>query len=81
MEQTARVRQPNAVDEIQPCLAPFDHDLADRSFDPATDLGAMIRQAAPQQGFLGVGHGATNYGAQRQDDCPDLGRQGIEPRR
>jgi hypothetical protein len=61
LEQTARVRQPDAVDKIQPHLTPFDHNLADRPLDPATDLGAMIGQAAPQQGLLGVGNSATNH--------------------
>jgi hypothetical protein len=38
-QQTARVRQPDAVDEIQPHLAPFDHNQPDRPVDPATDRG------------------------------------------
>jgi hypothetical protein len=44
-----RITQSDAVDEIQSNLTSLNHDLADRSFNPATDVGTMIRQAAPDE--------------------------------
>ncbi len=80
LEQPGRVRQSDAVDEVQPHPAPFGHDQADRPFDPATDLGTVIRQAAPQQGLLGLGNAASNHVPQRLDELPGLGGQGVEER-
>src|SRR5262249_13869710 len=80
LEHTARVHQPDAVDEVQPHPAPFDYDLADRPLDPATDLGAVVGQAAPQQRLFSVWHGATNHVRQRTAELPRLGCQGIQNR-
>ena len=79
-QQTARGRLPDDVDKIQPHQAPFDDNQADRPVDPATDLGAVVGQAAPQQGLLGVGSGAPNHVPQRQDELPRVRGQGVEER-
>jgi len=47
LQYTTRVRQSDAVDKIQPHMAPLDADLADRPFDSSADLGAMVGQTAP----------------------------------
>src|SRR5215831_4796940 len=78
LQQTARVRQSNPVDEVQPHLIPLGDDLADRPFNAATYLGTMVGQAAPQQGLYDIGSGATNYGPKCQDKLPALWGQGVE---
>src|SRR5690606_20747179 len=73
--QAGRVGQSDAVNEVQPHPAPSDHDLADRSLDPAARLGAVVREAAPEDGLPGSRNGAPHGRPQSRDQVPDLRRQ------
>jgi hypothetical protein len=61
LEQARRVRQTNAVDEIQPHLIAFDRDQAYGAFDPSANVGAVIRQAPPTDRLFSLWDGPPHH--------------------
>lgn len=74
-QQSTRVRQPGAMNELEIHAGVLRGDQAHGALDPAAELGPVIRQAPPQYGLSGAWHGLTHQPTQGLGDLPLPRRQ------